>query len=134
MLGSGAGTLSYPDAAKEMVKWVHRSLATIEEWWVDRDFGYLRDQERGEGPTIAEIVLYQFFEFTKDCFGVDMTLGSGQTKKDAYGGEVVEEYEKLKEFAQAFGMGESSKRDEENGEVASKAVLEQMHTWAEGVW
>jgi hypothetical protein len=88
--GIGAGTMSIPAAAKEMLKWVHRPLVTIEELWVDRDFAYLKDPTAAKGPTMAEIVLYQFLEFTKDCYGVDMTMGSGATKKDAYGREVVE--------------------------------------------
>jgi glutathione S-transferase len=81
---SRAGTISILAASKEMVRWVHRPLATIEEWWKDRDFSYL-SQGSGSPPTMAEIVLYQFLEFTKDCYGRGMTKGSGATVKDVYG-------------------------------------------------
>jgi hypothetical protein len=103
--------MSIPAAAKEMLKWVHRPLVTIEELWVDQDFAYLKDPTAAKGPTMAEIVLYQFLEFTKDCYGVDMTMGSGATKKDAYGREVVEKYPKLQEFFKAFRTRESARTD-----------------------
>src|SRR2546423_224938 len=95
--GSGAGTISIPAAAKEMIRWVHRPLATIEGWFKDRDFTPLRQGEGGQ-ITLAEIVLYQFLEFTKDCYGVDMMRGSEQTVKDVYGRDVVERYTKIGEF------------------------------------
>jgi glutathione S-transferase len=55
--GSGAGTMSIPIAAKEMMRWIHRPLATIENWWKDRDFSSLRQGQGGQ-VTMAEIVLY----------------------------------------------------------------------------
>jgi glutathione S-transferase len=100
--GTAASTMSIPAAAKEMLKWVHRSMATIEGWWADRDFAYLKDPNAQQGPTMAEIVLYQFLEFVDDCYGVDMTVGDGKTQKDAYGREVVEAYPKLQEFFMVF--------------------------------
>lgn len=82
--GSGAGTMSIPAASKEMIRWIHRTLATIELYFKGRDFsGLKRDGDNRvlegskEGPNIAEIILYQFLEFTKDCYGIDMTVGSG---------------------------------------------------------
>jgi hypothetical protein len=89
IFGIGAGTVSIPAAAKEMIKWVHRPLAIIESWWKDRDFSFLH-QGQGGHVTIAEVVLYQFLEFTKDCYRVDISQGSGHTIKDVYGMEVVE--------------------------------------------
>ncbi|KAJ9659360.1 hypothetical protein H2201_007385 [Coniosporium apollinis] len=132
MFGSGAGTMSIPGAAKEMVRWVYRSLATIESWWKeeDRDMAPLR--QGGEGKlTIAEIVLYQFLEFVRDCYGRDVTK-EGELGKDVYGREGVEGFPKLGEFFVAFGTRESARRDPEKGEVAGKEVLVRMRTWAEG--
>jgi hypothetical protein len=131
--GSGIGTMSIPAASKEMIRWVHRPLATIESWWKDRDFSSLRPGHGGgQGVTIAEIVLYQFLEFTNDCYGVDMTQGSGQTVKDVYGRDVVERYTKIAEFYNAFKTRDSAKRNAQAGEVASEATLKKMQTWAEG--
>jgi len=74
-----------------MIRWIYRSLATIE--------GYLK--ERGDvaalceggkrGPTMGEIVLYQFLELTKDCSGKNMTL-LGEKAKNVYGREAAESY------------------------------------------
>ncbi|KAK0854452.1 hypothetical protein LTR87_017973, partial [Friedmanniomyces endolithicus] len=90
MFGSGAGTKSIPAASKEMMRWVRRPLATIESWWKDRDFSSLRQGESGQ-VTMGEIALYQFLEFTRDCYGVDiLTQGSGEAGKDVYGRGVVE--------------------------------------------
>ena len=130
--GSGAGTMSIPAAAKEMIRWVHRPLATIEGWFEHRNFSSLRHGQGGQ-VTMAEIVLYQFLEFTKDCYGVDMTQGSGQTVKDVYGREVVERYAKIREFYDAFKTRNSARRDPEAGEVAAEATLRKMQTWAHGV-
>ncbi|KAK4981074.1 hypothetical protein LTR66_008412 [Elasticomyces elasticus] len=129
--GSGAGTMSIPAASKEMMKRVRRPLNTIEGWWSDRDMSSLRQNGSGE-VTMGDIVLYQFLEFTKDCYGVDMTQGSGEPVKDAYGRDVVEKYTKLGEFYDAFRTRESARRDEAAGEVASKEVLQRMMMWAPG--
>ena len=120
--------MSIPEASKEMIRWVHRLLATIEGWWKDRDFSYLR-QAGESGPVMAEIVLYQFLEFIHDCYGKDMTKGSGNTVKDVYGREVVEKYEKLDKFYLAFKVRGSAKRNEAAGEVPGEAVLQKMSTW-----
>jgi glutathione S-transferase len=130
--GTGAGTISFPEGAKEMLRWEHRALSTIETWFQDRDFSYLKKGGSG-GPTIADIVLFQFLEFTDDCYGVDMTKGSGEKVTDVYGREAVQKYDKLTEFYQALKGRDSVTRDEKAGEVASQAVLERMQMWAEGV-
>ena len=124
--------MSVPAAAKEMIRWVCRPLATIEDWFEDRDFSSLHQGQGGQ-VSIAEIVLYQFLEFTKDCYGVDMTQGSGQKAKDVYGREVIERYAKIREFYDAFKTRDSAKRDPEAGEVAAEATLKKMQTWADGI-
>jgi hypothetical protein len=101
MLGSGAGTMTIPAVCKEMLRWVRRPLATVEGWWKDRDMAPLR--RGGDGQVaMVDIVLYQFLEFTRDCYRVDMTKGDGEVVKDVYGRDVVEKYTKLEEFYEAF--------------------------------
>jgi glutathione S-transferase len=129
--GSDAGTISIPAASREMIRWVHRPLVTIEGWFKDRDFSDLK-KGGSRGPMIAEIVLYQFLEFTKDCYGVDMTHGSEEKVIDGYGREVIQKYEKLSEFYEAFKTRDSAFRDETAGEVPSKDTLKVMMNWAEG--
>ncbi|KFX92758.1 hypothetical protein O988_07136 [Pseudogymnoascus sp. VKM F-3808] len=129
--GTDAGTMSIPEASKEMIRWVRRPLGTIEGLFKGRDFSSLR-QGGTQGPTIAEIVLYQFLEFTIDCYGKDMTQGSSEVVKDVYGRDVVEAFPKLGEFYAAFKTRDSAKRDPTTGEVASEAVLKKMQTWADG--
>jgi glutathione S-transferase len=129
--GTGAGTMSIPEAAKEMLRWEYRGLAAIESQFADRDFSYLK--EGGRGPSIAEIIFYGFLEFTKDCYGVDVTKGSGETTKDVYGREVVLRYEKIEEFFDLMGKRKSVVRDAENGEVPGEAAKKAMSTWAEGI-
>ncbi|OBT68123.1 hypothetical protein VE03_01448 [Pseudogymnoascus sp. 23342-1-I1] len=134
MFGTGAGTMSIPEASKEMIRWVRRPLGAIELLWKDRDFSSLRQGGGGDqGPTIAEIVLYQFLEFTVDCYGKDMTRGSLEVVKDVYGRDFVESFPKVGEFYEAFRTRESARRDPGAGEVAEEAVLKKMQTWAEGV-
>lgn len=126
MFGTNAGTMSFPQGAREMLRWERRCLLTIET--------YMRERSTPLGqPSIADIVLYQFLEFTKDCYGVDMTIGSGEKVKDVYGREVKEEYPTLREFYLAFAKRESAKRDAEAGEVAGTGPMKAMSTWAEGV-
>jgi len=129
--GTGVGPIRIPAASKEMLRWVRRSLAAIETCWKDRnDISSLR---RGGGGRVsmADIVLYQFLEFTVDCYGVDMTRGSGEIVKDVYGRDVREEFPKLSEFYVAFKTRDSAVRDALAGEVASPQVLEKMKTWFE---
>ena len=126
--------MSYPAGAKEMLRWVRRSLMAIETRWQeeDRNMSLLCDGIDGH-VTIADIVLYQFLEFTKDCYGVDVTVGSGEKVRDVYGREVVEELPKLAEFAKAFGPRHCAKRETEKGEVPGDVPTSNMQTWAEGV-
>ena len=132
--GTNAGTMSFPQGSKEMLRWVRRSLMAIETALSEsgRDMALLSKDVFGH-VTIADVVLYQFLEFTKDCYGVDMTVGSGEMVRDVYGREVVEEFPMLREFYAAFKMRGSAVRFAEKGEVASQTVLKNMQTWAEGV-
>jgi hypothetical protein len=68
----------------------------------------------------AEIVLYQFLEFTKDCYGADV-----------HRREEVERYTKIAEFYDAFKTRDSARRDPEAGEVPTEATPYRMHIWAE---
>lgn len=117
-----------------MLRWVRRALMAIETWWQesDRDMSVLAKGVYGH-VTMADIVLYQFLEFTKDCYGVDMTVGSGETVRDVYGREVVEKFPKLTEFYKVFSTKVSAVRHEDRGEVPSEAPRKAMQTWAEGV-
>ncbi|KAF9768129.1 hypothetical protein IL306_014603 [Fusarium sp. DS 682] len=127
--GTGAGTLSLPEASKEMLRWLQRTLTTIEDWFQDKDFSELR-QGGARGPNMAEIVLYQFLEFAKDCYGKDMTKGFGQKGLDVYGRkETSDEFPKLAEFYEAFKTRMSAIRDEAAGEVAGEKALKAMQTW-----
>ncbi len=68
MFASGAGTIKLLEASREMTRWIYRLLAMIE--------GYLKGRgaiaalrKGGRGPTMGEIELYQFLEFTKGFSG-----------------------------------------------------------------
>lgn len=118
-----------------MLRWVKRSLMAIETWWQEsnRDMSALRRGNFGH-VTLADIALYQFLEFTKDCYGVDMTVGSGEKVQDVYGRPVVESFPKLTEFYEAFSTRDSAVRHAEKGEVASDVPMKMMQTWADGVF
>ncbi|KAF2172121.1 hypothetical protein M409DRAFT_17361 [Zasmidium cellare ATCC 36951] len=130
--GTGAGPVSIPEASREMLRWVRRALMTVERFFKDRDMTLL---EGGKTLHInmADIVLYNFLEFVDDCYGVDMTIGSGDMVEDVYGRQVTEVFPKLVEFYQAFKTRESAKRDEERGEVAPEYAKSMMSKWADGV-
>ncbi|PYH93989.1 hypothetical protein BO71DRAFT_242563 [Aspergillus ellipticus CBS 707.79] len=138
--GSGAGTMRIPDAAREMLQWVHRGLASVERWMEENgcsSVGLLWDDATGSGArkvTIAEVVLFQFFEFTKDCYGVDMTLSSGKQTLDVYGREIVQAYPRLKEFNEAFLTRPSARRDPELGEVPHEKWVKLMTDWSAGIF
>ncbi|UKZ64208.1 uncharacterized protein TrAtP1_005429 [Trichoderma atroviride] len=137
LFGTGAGPFPLPEASNEMLRWVRRSLMTIEEAYKDRDMAPPIQSERDESATgssvnLADIVLYQFLEFTVDCYGVDMTQGSGKIVKDVYGRYVLEKFPKLEEFYNAFKTRKSVIRDVEQGEVPPSAVLEKMRNWHKG--
>ena len=61
-----------------------------------------------------------------------MTKGSGETIKDVYGRDVIDEYKKIREFYQSFRTRESARRDEAAGEVPASDALVMMTRWAEG--
>ncbi|USW48335.1 Putative glutathione S-transferase, Thioredoxin-like superfamily [Septoria linicola] len=131
--GGGAGTILLPEAAKEMLRWVRRSMAAVETYFQNRDLTQLHDDTHGH-VSISDIVLYQFFEFVHDCYGVDLTIGSGELVKDVYGREVKDDYPKLVEFYQVFKTRYSAKRVAEKGEVPPEWALAKMQDWADGVW
>lgn len=130
MFGTNAGTISFPDGAKEMLRWERRALLAIEMYLSERSHS---SRASSEPVSIAKIVLYQFLEFVKDCYGVDMTIGSGETVEDVYGGDVKEEFPRLREFYLAFAKRESVKRHLEGGEMPGPVPAKAMGTWAKGV-
>ncbi|KAL7895875.1 hypothetical protein HDV63DRAFT_406108 [Trichoderma sp. SZMC 28014] len=134
LFGTGAGPFSLPDASNEMLRYVRCSLMTIEEAYKDRDMTPLIQSEgdgsaTGSSVNLADIVLYQFLEFTVGCYVVDMTLGSGKIVKDVYGRDILEKFPKLIESYNAFKTRKSVVGDFEQGEVPSPAVLEKMKNW-----
>lgn len=60
-------------------------------------------------------MLYQFLEFTVDCYGVNKTQGSGEKVRDVYGRDVLERYSKLVEFYNTLKTLNSVVRDVEQG-------------------
>ncbi len=134
MFGTGAGSMSYPEGSKEMLRWVRRPLMAIEAAWQEsqRDMSLLREGTDGH-VTVGDIVLYQFLEFTKDCYGVDMTVGSKERTSDVYGRAMDERFPKLLEFFEAFSGRESAVRHAEIGEVAGEKPSKAMQTWAGGI-
>jgi glutathione S-transferase len=169
IFGTGAGPMRIPAAAKEMLRWVRRTLLTAEGLVAER---YREDRrpyfnysgQEGEGQrqvTIADIVLYQYFEFMEDCYGVDMTdlssspvfasnkditttSGNEQQQKkeentttmtttDVYGRSVMYQFPNLKRFYQEFRQRPSARRDAEAGEVPDPATYTRMTDWSEGV-
>lgn len=133
--GTGAGSQSIPAASKEMLRWVHRSLMAIETCWQEeaRDLSFLRGGVHGH-VTMADVVLYQFLEFAKDCYGKDVTIGSGEKVKTVYGREVEEKYPKLAEFFEAFRSRDSARKNAELGEEPPASAATKMQTWADGAW
>ncbi|PON25171.1 hypothetical protein TGAM01_v205857 [Trichoderma gamsii] len=134
LFSTGAGPFPLPDASNEMLRWVRRSLMTIEAAYNDRDLAPLIQSETDESATnnsvnLPDVVLYQFLEFTVDCYGVDMTQRSGKVVKDVYGRDVLEKFPKLVEFYNAFKTRISVIRDAEQGEVPPSTVLEKMKNW-----
>lgn len=134
LFGTGAGPVSIPLAAHESLRWVMRSLATIERWWREegKDMSQFKQGAYGN-VTTAEVSFYCFLEFIQDCYGVDLTKGSGQEKEDVYGRIVKEDFPKLKEFFQEFGRRESAVRLEEEGDLVAEMPKRNMMAWAEGV-
>ncbi|KAJ5633493.1 hypothetical protein N7528_001335 [Penicillium herquei] len=136
IFGSGAGTIRLPGAAHEMFKWLQRGLLGIERWMEEND--YRPEEVRWDGNkrdiTIAEIVLFQFFEFAKDCYGVDMTESTGGMIKDAYGRDVRDTYPRLKLFYDSFLTRPSARRDANMGEMPPQHWVKNMTDWSPGVF
>lgn len=137
MFGSGAGVKELQNAAasKEMAKWTKRSLTTIEWWWTEEDRDLESLTEAGTGKvTMADIVLYQFLEFIRTCYGVDLLVGGGDKYKDMYGREQEQSFVRLKVFMAAMDSRKSVLRSTEDKEVPGPKPLAIMTTWIDGVW
>ncbi len=135
MFGSGAGAphLHNAEASKEMAKWTKRTLTTVERWWVEDDRDVAALEEGGTGKvTMADIVLYQFIEFIRTCYGVNLLLGGGEKYKDVYGREQEEKFGKLNAFMNAVVTRQSVVRA--GREVPSSFALGNMTKWVDGVW
>jgi glutathione S-transferase len=126
--GSGAGTMNKPAAVKEMFRWVHQALVTIETW-----LGECPELLSAARVTMADIVLCQFLEFIVDCYGIDMTksASAGQETVDLYNRQVV--FPNLRQFFEAFKVRPSARRDTEAGQVPRKEMLTKKVTWVEDV-
>ncbi|KXL48842.1 hypothetical protein M433DRAFT_21842 [Acidomyces richmondensis BFW] len=133
--GTKAGTILIPEASKEMLRWIRRTLHAIETMFTEdkRDMAKLRRDIYGHA-NIGDILLYQFLDFTKVEYGVDMTNGSGEMVKDVYGRTVKEDYPKLREFYTAFSTRRSAERHAELGEEAPEFYRNNMQAWANDVW
>ncbi|KAJ0425143.1 hypothetical protein BJY00DRAFT_274856 [Aspergillus carlsbadensis] len=147
--GSGTGTMRIPAAAREMLGWTRRSLLAIENWfeengysstdlrWTESENINGNSDQHNEGnrqATIAEIVLFQFFDFTRDCYGVDMTRSSGKKVTDVYGREVLERYPRLERFYKDFSTRPSARRLAELGDVPQESWVRSMTDWSEGIF
>ena len=120
IFGTAAGVspqLRNAEASKEMARWTKRTLTTIERWWNEegRDVDSLR--EGGDGQvTIADIVLYQFIEFIRDCYGVDLLVGTGEKYEDVYWKRA------RREVRQAQGIHGGDGDEEERCEGSSRSA------------
>ncbi|KAL2794809.1 hypothetical protein BJX66DRAFT_303187 [Aspergillus keveii] len=145
--GSGTGTMRIHEAAKEMLGWTRRSLLAIENWFEENGYSSAdprwEENKNGNGDephsgkrqaTIAEIVLFQFFDFTHDCYGIDMTRSSGKKVTDVYGREVLESYPRLESFYKDFLTRPSARRDAELGDVPHESWVKSMTDWSEGIF
>jgi hypothetical protein len=141
--GSGTGTMRIPAAAKEMLGWTRRSLLAIENWFEENGYSSegLRweddSDKQSEGKrqaTIAEIVLFQFFDFTHDCYGIDMTRSSGKKVADVYDREVLESYPRLERFYKDFSTRPSARRYAELGDMPHESWVKSMTDWSEGIF
>ncbi|CEN59331.1 hypothetical protein ASPCAL01783 [Aspergillus calidoustus] len=145
--GSGTGTMRIPAAAKEMLGWTRRSLLAIENWfeengyssaglrWDERENSNGNERHAGKRQaTIAEIVLFQFFDFTHDCYGIDMTRSSGKKVTDVYGREVLESYPRLESFYKDFLTRPSARRYAELGDVPHENWVKSMTDWSAGIF
>ncbi|KAI6357095.1 hypothetical protein MCOR25_007738 [Pyricularia grisea] len=137
--GTAAGTMELPGAAREMLRWVKRALAAVETMLSE-------DRERqaahqcsalmatgGAAVNLADVVLFQFLEFVDDCYGLDITVGSGEVVTDVYGRQVKDSFPMLVEFYAEFKKRDSAKRVEAAGEKPPAWALDVMTKWADGV-
>lgn len=129
--GTGAGALKDPAASRQMMAWVKRSLQTVEQWWKDRDMQVLRKGGGGQ-VNLGDILMFQFLQFTKDNYGVDMTKGTRMVVKDAYNREVLDDYPKLAEFYEAFESRDSAVLNGNRGDLAPDNASQAMKTWWDG--
>ncbi|TLS22121.1 uncharacterized protein PpBr36_09251 [Pyricularia pennisetigena] len=88
---------------------------------------------RGAAVNVADVVLYQFLEFVDDCYGVDITVGSGEVVTNVYGLQVKDSFPMLVEFYTEFKKRDSAKRTEGAGEKPPAWALAVMTKWADGV-
>lgn len=131
--GVGVPRLLNAEASKEMAKWTKRTLTTIERWWSadDRNVDALK-AGGGRNVTVGDIVLYQFIEFVRTCYGVNLLAGNGEKYSDVYGREQEERFEKLNAFVNAMDTRKSVVR--EGMEVPSLLALGKMTDWVDGIW
>ena len=135
IFGTGAGVphLLNAEASKEMAQWTKRTLTTIERLWVeeDRNVGALK-AGGGEKVTMGDVVLYQFIDFVRTCYGVNLLMGSGEKYTDVYGREQEEMFEKLNVFMKAMDTRESVMRGDR--EMPGLLALGKMTDWVNGIW
>lgn len=131
LFGTGLGPMKIPEAASESLQWVHRHLANTETVLARYrpDFEVLKDES--VKPSIAEIVLYQFCEFTEEVYGVDVTEGNTKNEGglDVYGRQALEGYPCLRALYKAMRCRESTRLDEGERECASKVIKAGGRTW-----
>jgi glutathione S-transferase len=135
--GSGAGVKELHNAAvsKEMVKWTKRPLTAVEQWWKEEERDVNNLKEGGQGKvTMADVVLYQFLEFVRTCYGIDLLVSTGENSRDVYGRRQTEGFEKLRAFKSAMDTRSSVARRAEYGEVPGSLALQAMSTWIDGIW
>ncbi|KAH8838394.1 hypothetical protein MCOR27_011536 [Pyricularia oryzae] len=139
MFGTAAGTMELPGAAREMLRWVKRALTAVETMLREDREGQAAHQcsalmaTGGAAVNLADVVLFQFLEFVDDCYGLDITVGSGEVVTDVYGRQVEDSFPMLVEFYAEFKKRDSAKRDEAAGEKPPAQVLAIMTKWADGV-
>ncbi|KAJ5724857.1 hypothetical protein N7493_006585 [Penicillium malachiteum] len=99
-----------------MFKWLQRGRPGSERWMENeyRPEEVRWDREKKRDVTIAEAVLFQFFEFAQDCYSVDMTESTGGMIKDALD-VTCKIYPRLKLFYESFLTRPSTKRDASMG-------------------
>lgn len=64
---TGAGTIAFPEGAREMYKCVQRTLAVVNKLLAaqERDLAQLASDD--SAVSIGDVVLFQFLEFTHYC-------------------------------------------------------------------